>query len=90
VAILSSPTFDATQVDPASVSLAGAKVRLLGRGGRYSASFQDVNGDGRLDLLCHVETASFFLELGESLAVLEAETLDGRAIRGQETIRIVP
>jgi hypothetical protein len=90
VAILSSPTFDATQVDPASVSLAGAKVKLIGKAGRYSCSFEDVNGDGRLDLMCHVETASFFLETGESLAVLEAETFDGRAIRGQETVRIVP
>ena len=90
VAILSSATFDATQVDPASVSLAGAKVRLIGKADRYSCSFPDVNNDGQLDLLCHVETAQFFIETGESLAVLEAETFAGQKIRGEETIRIVP
>ncbi len=90
VAILSSPSFDATQVVPESVSLAGAKVKLIGKAGRYSCATTDVNTDGLLDLLCHVETAQFFLEPGESLAVLEAETLGGRAIRGQEMVRIVP
>jgi hypothetical protein len=89
VAILSSADFDATTVLPESVSLAGAKVRLIGRAGRYSCASSDVDGDGRLDLLCHVETAQFFLEPGESLAVLEAETTDGRLLRGQDTVRIV-
>jgi hypothetical protein len=90
VAILSNPTFDATQVVPGSVSLAGAKVKLIGKASRYSCSFQDVDGDGRLDLLCHVETAAFFLEPGESMAVLEAQTYDGAAIRGQAIVRIIP
>jgi len=40
VAILSSATFDATQVDPASVTLAGARVKLIGKGDRYSCSPQ--------------------------------------------------
>lgn len=89
VAILSTPSFDATQVVPESVSLAGAKVKLVGKAGRYSCANTDVNADGSLDMLCHVETAQFFLEAGESLAVLEAETLDGRPIRGQQQVRIV-
>jgi hypothetical protein len=90
VAILSSATFDASQVNPASVSLAGARVNLIGKAGRYSCSSQDVNSDGRADLVCHVETAAFLLEPGESTAMLEGETYDGASIRGQEIIRIVP
>lgn len=40
--------------------------------------------------MCHVVTAQFWIEPGESLAVLEAETHEGQAIRGEATVRIVP
>src|SRR5262249_30927004 len=42
VAILSTPHFDATLVDPATILLSGAPVRLRGNG-TYSCSPQDVN-----------------------------------------------
>lgn len=90
VAILSSPTFDATQVDPASVTLAGAEVRLIGRGSKYSCSAEDVNGDGLLDLLCHIETASFLLQAGDTSAELLGSTFAGQQIQGADSIRIVP
>ncbi len=90
VAILSSATFDAMQVNPATVTLAGAKVKLIGKGDKYSCSAEDVNGDGRLDLVCHVVTAQFLIEPGDSIAVLEAETFGGTSIRGEDSIQIVP
>ncbi len=90
VAILSSPTFDATQVDPATVTLAGASVSLIGHGDKFSCSAEDVNGDGLLDLVCHVTTAQMFIQPGNSVVVLEAKTFSGQAIRGQESIQIVP
>jgi hypothetical protein len=90
VAIISDPTFDATQVDPATVSLAGAQVKLIGKGKKYSCGAQDINGDGLLDLVCHVLTAQFSIEPGSSVAVLEAKTFGGQAIRGEDSINIVP
>lgn len=90
VAILSSATFDATQVDPATVTLAGGAVRLIGKGDKFACSAQDVNKDGLLDLVCHVVTAQFLIEPGDSVAVLEAKTLSGQAIRGEDSINIVP
>ena len=90
VAILSSPTFNATTVDPATISLAGASVQLVGRSDRYSCSAQDVNQDGFADLVCHVVTAQFLIQPGDSIAVLEAKTFSGKQLQGQETIRIVP
>jgi hypothetical protein len=51
---------------------------------------EDVNGDGRQDLLCQVMTAQFFLEPGSSVAVLEASTFGGQAIRGEDLVQIVP
>jgi len=89
VAILSSPTFDATQVDPATVVLSGAQVKLIGKGDKYSCGAEDVNGDGLQDLVCHVMTAQFMIEPGASVAVLEAATVSGLRIRGEDLIQIV-
>jgi hypothetical protein len=91
VAILSSPTFNApAEVDPSTVTLAGAGVRLLGKGDRYSCTAQETNGDGLIDLVCHVLTEHFLTEPGESVAVLEAKTFGGTPIRGEDSIQIVP
>jgi hypothetical protein len=90
VAVLSSPAFNATDIDPATVSLAGATVRLIGRGSKYSCAPDDVNDDGLPDLVCHVETAAFMIEPGDSVAVLDARTLNGLSVRGRDSVRIVP
>jgi hypothetical protein len=90
VAILGSTTFDATQVDPESVTLAGASVRLIGRGSKFACAKEDANGDGFVDLVCHVETAQFMIESGSTSAVLTATTFAGQNIRGEDSIHIVP
>jgi hypothetical protein len=90
VAILSSPTFDATRIVPESVSLAGARVKLVGKSSRGLCAAEDVNADGRLDLVCQVVTAQFIIEVGDSVAVLEADTIYGQHVRGQDSINIVP
>lgn len=89
VAVLSTATFDARTVDPLSVTLAGAAVRLNGKG-RALASVKDVDEDGLLDLLVHVSTEALQLVATDAAAVLEGVTVDGRRIRGVDTIRIVP
>jgi hypothetical protein len=89
VAILSTADFDAGQVDPSSVTLASATVRLKGQG-TPMASLVDVNGDGRRDLLLHINTSALQLSSGDTEAVLEGMTYDGRRIRGVDTVRIVP
>jgi hypothetical protein len=90
VAILSNPTFDAQRVDPATVTLAGAHVALKGKADKYMIAFQDVNGDGLLDLIVHVDTTALQLSAGDTRAVLEGKTYDGVCIRGTDTVRIVP
>jgi hypothetical protein len=89
VAILSTPDFDAGTVDPATVTLAGASVRLRGRG-TPMASLEDVNGDGLRDLVVHISTEALQLTGGDTVAVLEGMTFDGMFIRGTDTVRIVP
>ena len=89
VAILSSGTFDATQVDPATVKLAGAPVRLNGQG-QPLASFQDVNGDGLLDLLVQVESSALQLTSSDTQATLTGTTFSGTPITGTDSVTIVP
>lgn len=89
VAILSSVTFDALSVDPSTVTLAGAAVRLIGKVDKWSCSAEDVNGDGLPDLVCHVSTAELVIQPGDTSAILEATTFSGDRIRGVDSIRVV-
>jgi len=89
VAILSSATFDATTANPISITLAEASVKLKGNGTRM-ASFQDVNGDGRLDLVVQVITTALALSTGDTQATLTGQTFDGKSITGVDSVRIVP
>lgn len=88
VAIFSTAAFDATTVDPTTVTLANAGVQLRGNGTPI-ASAQDVNGDGRLDLVVHVSTEALQLTSGDVEAVLEGRTFSGQRIRGTDSVRIV-
>ena len=91
VAILSTLDFDATTVDPVTVTLAGADVAVRGKGNRYLASEEDVDGDGLVDLMLHIETEN--LDPGtfqDGLAQLTGETYEGEAIEGWDEITVVP
>jgi hypothetical protein len=88
VAIFSTPTFDATTVDPTSVTLAKALVQLKGKG-TPMASAEDVNGDGLPDLVVHVSTQALQLTGADVNAVLEGVTTAGVYIRGTDTVRII-
>jgi hypothetical protein len=88
VAIFSSPSFDATTVDPLTVSLAGASVALAGKG-TPMASFADVDGDGLLDLVVHFRTSALQLKDTDKEAVLDATTFAGESITGTDSIRVV-
>jgi hypothetical protein len=91
VGILSTADFDATQVDPWTVELAGAGVAVRGKGSKLLSSAKDLNGDGLLDLEVKVETEN--LDPGtfqDGIAVLTGQTYDGLEIQGQDSITIVP
>lgn len=89
VAILSTTDFDATQVDPTTVTLAGAYVRLRGNG-TPQYDVRDVNGDGQLDLVVHVSTQALQLTMTDTLAILKGKTFGGASIEGSDTVRVVP
>jgi len=91
VAILSTSTFDApVRVNPATVTLAGAPVQLKGDGVTPVIEERDVNGDGFVDLVVHIQTDAMVVPQGETTVVLEGKTWDNESIRGEATVRIVP
>ncbi|RLB88247.1 MAG: hypothetical protein DRH26_13950, partial [Deltaproteobacteria bacterium] len=90
VAILSTDDFDASTIDPGTVTLAGAGVKIKGKGNRLMSSLADINGDGLKDLIVHVDTQALTITDAEELAVIEGFTYSGLSIIGSDTIRIVP
>lgn len=88
VAILGSATLDVTQIDPATVSLAGARIKMVGKSNKLLAHTSDINGDGYLDLVCQVETEQWLVEPGATTARLEAMTMAGVAVYGSDAIEV--
>ncbi|HEM61926.1 MAG TPA: hypothetical protein ENO24_06515 [Chloroflexi bacterium] len=86
VAILGSADFDVNDVDPTTVTLEGAALRLKGKSGNYG-SFEDVNGDGYLDLVVHI--VDFIVSDGATTATLTGSLWDGTPIEGTDSIVIV-
>jgi hypothetical protein len=89
VAVLGAADFDAGAVDPAATYFAGAPV-ARGPDGAAQASLSDVNGDGWMDMVLHFETAALALEVGAIEATIAGTTLDGRAFRGTDVVRVIP
>ena len=99
VNILSTPSFDARTVEPATATLSdgqGAPVTVaVQNNGGLMASFEDTNGDGLLDLVLHFRRTEFVsaanLSSGTPRAVLLATMKDGCVqVRGSTSIRVVP
>lgn len=89
VAILSSDTFDATQVNPETVMLAGAPVKKNEHNGKLMASVEDVNEDGRPDLVVHVQRDKMQLNAEDTEAVLTGEMYDHTPIRGTGEVNVI-
>lgn len=92
VAIYSTSSFDVSSVDLSTVKLAGMSVALLGNGSPQ-ASLVDLNGDGLLDLLVHISTEALDVAARSTnqtgTLTLEGRTLNGGAIRGTDSVKIV-
>lgn len=89
MAILTTETFDALTVDPLSVTLAGAPVKLKGRE-TPMAPAEDVNADGLPDLVVHIENEKLQLKERDQEAVLKGKTYRGIPVQGADSIQVVP
>jgi hypothetical protein len=88
-AILGSPEFDVAFVNPATVTLAEAPVRTIGRK-KLDFKFKDVNGDGRQDMELNFNTNQMVIPYNMTEALLEGELLDGTRFQGSDVLRLVP
>ena len=88
VAILSTADFYA----PATVDTTSL---TFGRtGDELSLAFcntggEDVNGDGRLDLVCHFFTQKTGFQAGDTEGILRGQTTGGQPIEGRDAVRII-
>ncbi|HEV2349959.1 MAG TPA: kelch repeat-containing protein [Terriglobia bacterium] len=89
VAILSTSTFDATAVIPDSLKLSGALADTEANGTPLF-SFDDVNGDGILDLVLTFRARDLQLTRADKQVVLKGQTFAGQLIKGVASVRIVP
>jgi hypothetical protein len=88
VAILGSADFSVADIDVSTIRLAGAPVLVKGNG-QPMASVEDVNTDGFLDLVVHIDREALALTPADTEAVLEGTTHDGRRFRGKDTVRVL-
>jgi len=88
VAVLSSATVDASLVNIATARInnVGAAKRT---NGTYLSSLEDVNADGRVDLVLFFEVSKLGLTLQTTSLTLRATLTDGRQIQGTDAIRVV-
>jgi len=96
VAILSSPGFDATsQVNPSTLTFGrtGNEQSLAfcqgSRDDDDDEQFEDVNGDGLPDLVCHFLTRMAVFQAGDTEGILRGQLLDGSLIEGTDSVRII-
>ena len=80
VAILSTPTFDAADVDPSTVTFAGAVAQR--------SSMSDVNGDGLLDQVFQFATQELKLSVTDTQATLDGRTFGGLRVRGSGPVKV--
>jgi hypothetical protein len=82
VAILTTPTFDASTVDPTTVRFGITGTEAI----PVQATLANVNGDGTLDLVLRFRTQDTGLQCGNTSALLTGKTVSGRAIQGSDAI----
>ena len=90
VAVLSTESFDATDVDRATLTFGrtGDEPSLARRGSRDTpqCSIEDANGDGSPDLICHFEMTACGFVVGDSLGILHGATEEGELFEGWDVV----
>jgi len=87
VAILGSDRFDAGDVDVATLSFGPSGASFDHSHGPH---FEDVNGDGYMDLISHYSIAATGISFGDMSACVTGETVDGMRFEGCDSVRTVP
>lgn len=91
VAVFGTESFDASQIDPATVTFAGASVAVKGKHDKLMARLEDINGDGLLDMLLQFPVQELDpAQIQDGFAVLSGATYGGDTFEGKDVIVILP
>jgi len=86
VAVLSTDAFDATQVNPALVKFGPTGTEAS----PTHNALQDVNGDGRLDLILQFDTKQTGVVCGQDFELMTITTFSNQQFLGFDSITTVP
>ena len=91
VAILGS-SIDVSTIDPNTITLGGADVAFRGsaKAPKLAVSFEDVDGDGLMDLVAFFRVQALVLDENTTQLMLEAQTTGGMLIAGIDMVNVVP
>jgi Bacterial TSP3 repeat len=87
VAILGSDTFNVADVDAISLAFGPGSAPFDHSHGPH---FEEVNGDGFLDLVAHFEVKETGISFGDTEACLTGQLLDGTPFKSCDAVRTVP
>ena len=90
VGILGSDDLDVYNIAVESLMLEGMTIRVVGRGSRALANYEDINGDGFMDLIVQIEDQDGAFAEGVGTVSLRGQLLDGTYVEGTDSICIVP
>ena len=85
VAVLTTGTFDAATVDPATVRFGPTGTEAA----PVQSALQDVDGDGDVDMILHFSAQVTGIQCGATSAFLTAQTMGAQAIQGSDSINTV-
>ena len=83
VAIVGAETFDALQVDPATIRFGPVKT------GPVDYKAQNYNRDGFSDLILTFNLSETGINCGDTEAILTGETYSGEVIRGSDSFTVI-
>ena len=89
VAILTTADFDASTVDPSTLSFMAADDIGLSDPNCVRHGLEDVDGDGDLDLVCKFPQKTTWISCGTTQGAIIGETIDGQDIVGFDSINPV-
>jgi len=96
VAILGSETFDVRDVNASTINIGGISLTMRGsvKKPKLAYSFEDVNGDGYIDLIAFFDVQELInagILTEDTIALkLDGNLYDGTPITGTDSVRVVP
>lgn len=88
VVVFGTNEFNVNSIDPATITLSGAPIKVAN--GKPLFSVQDIDGDGLADLAAHMNSDNLRLSSSDTATTLVGKTFDGMIIYGIDSVKIVP